>query len=384
MEKKVNVDVLIFGGGIAGLWTLNYLRDRNHSCILIENKKLGHGQSVTAQGIIHGGAKYALPNALRLDSSSEIRGMPDLWRKHLSGELKPDLSKVKINSDYLYMWFSKDHSLITSKLFDYGREVLTTVPEKVSLEDAPSFLGNSSSRIYKVREPVIDMPSLLKELAKKYSDNIIYSKSNFEVEFGEKNKINKIFLGDLIICPNHIILTSGNGNEELAKKMGIKETIMQKRPLRQIVLKGNLPEFYGHNIDGLKPSATITTNFHNGNTYWNIGGDISENFNGIDQARVTLSKILPSIDFSKVEISYFQIDRAEPINKGNRPGSYGIYQDRNVIVAWPTKLALAPILADKIFHMLENPKVMVQPYFESIVDVAECPWFTEDSYHHQS
>ena len=58
------VDQLIVGGGIAGLWLQARLRQLGYASLLVENASLGGGQSVKSQGIIHGGAKYALHGAL--------------------------------------------------------------------------------------------------------------------------------------------------------------------------------------------------------------------------------------------------------------------------------------------------------------------------------
>ena len=56
----MQLDVLVFGGGAAGLWCLHQLRRGGYHAILLESTALGSGQTIRAQGIIHGGGKYAL------------------------------------------------------------------------------------------------------------------------------------------------------------------------------------------------------------------------------------------------------------------------------------------------------------------------------------
>ena len=56
-------DVVIFGGGVAGLWLLDELVRRGRDALLLESSRLGTGQSIAAQGIIHGGLKYSLAGA---------------------------------------------------------------------------------------------------------------------------------------------------------------------------------------------------------------------------------------------------------------------------------------------------------------------------------
>ena len=53
----MQLDVLIFGGGAAGLWCLDRFRRAGYHAILLEAKALGRGQTIQAQGIIHGGGK---------------------------------------------------------------------------------------------------------------------------------------------------------------------------------------------------------------------------------------------------------------------------------------------------------------------------------------
>ena len=64
MPSVISTDVLIVGAGVAGLWLNARLRRQGFSTIVVERESLGGGQSVKSQGIIHGGAKYALHGAL--------------------------------------------------------------------------------------------------------------------------------------------------------------------------------------------------------------------------------------------------------------------------------------------------------------------------------
>ena len=59
MNNTIQTDIAIIGGGIAGLWLLNRLRDQGFCAILFESDAIGAGQTGVAQGIIHGGMKYA-------------------------------------------------------------------------------------------------------------------------------------------------------------------------------------------------------------------------------------------------------------------------------------------------------------------------------------
>jgi glycerol-3-phosphate dehydrogenase len=60
----MQLDLLIVGGGAAGLWILDTLFWRGARAVLLENDCLGSGQTISAQGIIHGGLKYTLQGSL--------------------------------------------------------------------------------------------------------------------------------------------------------------------------------------------------------------------------------------------------------------------------------------------------------------------------------
>ena len=104
-------DLIIFGGGIAGLWTYNVLKDAGYSVILLEKDKLGGTQSMASQGMIHGGQRYALQGKANSHSES-ISEMPKIWEDCLKGKTSPDLSSAQILSQKQYLWSPGGLSLI--------------------------------------------------------------------------------------------------------------------------------------------------------------------------------------------------------------------------------------------------------------------------------
>ena len=103
MSHPLSTDVLIVGGGVAGLWLNARLRREGFSTLLLERDTLGGGQSVKSQGIIHGGAKYALHGALT-GASEAIADMPRRWREALDGQGELDLAGVRLLSEAHYLW----------------------------------------------------------------------------------------------------------------------------------------------------------------------------------------------------------------------------------------------------------------------------------------
>ena len=97
MPSVISTDVLIVGAGVAGLWLNARLRRQGFSTVVVERESLGGGQSVKSQGIIHGGAKYALHGALT-GASEAIADMPRRWREALAGDGELDLSAAYVLS----------------------------------------------------------------------------------------------------------------------------------------------------------------------------------------------------------------------------------------------------------------------------------------------
>ena len=362
--KERNVDITIFGGGVAGLWTLNHLVNLGYSTILIEKDKLGKGQTISCQGIVHGGIKYALSSDVRPDSVAEVKDMPRRWQQHLSGERKdPDLTNVKVQSDYCHMWVSKGRGFrgfVESAFSPIGLMALNTKPKDVTAS-SPQWFKDSARKIYRFDEPVINTSSLLEELARPHQDKIFYTNS---YSFSNKDdNIESVILEDNIsgekvkIYTSIFILTAGIGNQGIIDAMGLSGIIMQERPLRQVVVTGdNLPELYGHCIDGGSPTASVTTheNRDTGKRVWVIGGKIAEDGFKIGQealaenAKRQLAPLLRGVDLSNTEWSTYDAIRAEAPNEGKRPGSIDLIKKENVYVCYPTKMALAPILAEEI------------------------------------
>src|SRR3954466_12236801 len=93
----IRSEVVIMGGGIAGLWILDELRRAGIDALLLEKRALGDGQTVASQGIIHGGLKYMFDGHVST-SVKAIAEMPVIWRECLAGKREPNLAGMAIRS----------------------------------------------------------------------------------------------------------------------------------------------------------------------------------------------------------------------------------------------------------------------------------------------
>ncbi|MBT8133135.1 MAG: hypothetical protein KJO03_01420, partial [Gammaproteobacteria bacterium] len=101
-----------------------------------------------------------------------------------------------------------------------------------------------------------------------------------------------------------------------------------------------------------------------GKVVWYMGGQLAED--GVNKtdialvkaAKKELSELIPWLDLNGAEWGVLEINRAEIKKPGTtRPDTFSIEQHGDVITAWPTKLALAPVLADELVDMLQADNV---------------------------
>ena len=392
----MRLDSVIFGGGAAGLWLLDHLSRDGHHVVLLEANALGAGQTVASQGIIHGGMKYSL-SGLLTRSAISIREMPATWRNSLLGRTAPNLTRTRLRSDCCYLWQTESFS---SRVGMLGARIgLQVKSEAIEAEERPAALGNVFGTVARLPEQVICPASFIADLADQYSDRIlkIDARNGLQFTLGSPGEVESLQLTSpvdgrqLELRPRQVIFTAGAGNARLREMVGLSGNVMQCRPLHMVLARGALPELHGHCIDGARTRVTITSDIdYDGRTVYQIGGQIAEDgtslepFALVERARAELSEVLPSLDLSHVEWSTYRIDRAEgATSNGARPDSIQVLCAGNVTTGWPTKLVLAPILAQEIASRASSPYISSAFDATSLTDwprpeVASLPWEDAD------
>jgi glycerol-3-phosphate dehydrogenase len=384
--QTVAVDVAIVGGGVAGLWLLNRLRKVGYHAVVLESDRLGAGQTRYAQGIIHGGTKYALTGKLT-GSSEAIVEMPARWRSCLEGNGELDLSAVKLMSDHQYLWSTTS---LTSRLAGFfASKLMRSRTQALEGEGRPELFRTPlfKGQVYRLDEPVLDTASLIAALAAPHHD-FIYAADGLRLSPEHPTRI--VLSDGRLIAAQRLVLSAGAGNEELLQQLGRSSPAMQRRPLQMVMLRGGeLPGgVYAHCLGAnALPRITITSHLDaSGHTVWYIGGQPAEEGVGrtpeaqIAAVREELSGLFPWLDFSACEWGTLHIDRAEPrMADGSRPDDVFVEEQDGVLTAWPTKLALAPRLADTVEQLLAKvkPVAAVETIDWPHPDVAPLPWQEE-------
>lgn len=366
LRQRVEADVVIFGGGIAGLWTLGRLRSLGYSVLLLENRALGGVQTLASQGIIHGGTKYTLAGKLT-ESARAIGAMPSLWRAALAGEGELDLRRVRLLSDHQFLCSTAD--LVSRLAGFFADKAMQSRIRPVQEDERPGLLRDPKfeGAVYRLEEPVLDVCSLIAELVRQFGDctHRITFPQGVELKSGAEQKV--IVTGEggagLEITTHRIVFAAGSGNQALLKRLGREQPAMQRRPLHMVMLRSpSLPPLYVHYLGAsINPRLTITTHGDERQRVWYLGGELAESGvrrtagEQIAAARQVLLEVIPWLDLNGTEWSTLRLDRAEPAQLGGRRPDDSFFDEHDgVIVGWPTKLALAPRLAQMIINSLER------------------------------
>ncbi|WP_249582897.1 NAD(P)/FAD-dependent oxidoreductase [Pseudomonas viridiflava] len=369
MPSVISTDVLIVGAGVAGLWLNARLRRQGFSTVLVESASLGGGQSLKSQGIIHGGAKYALHGALS-GASEAIADMPRRWREALDGKGELDLSGVRLLSDAHYLW---SPGTIAGNLTSFfASKAVRGRVDQVKGEQLPPALQHPKfkGKVYRLAELVVDVPSLINRLVELAGDSLLAGK---QIEpLYEGDELVGLRVDGTDIHAQRIVLSAGGGNADLLKAVGISQPQMQRRPLHMVLVKGpTLKPLYAHCLGGgTKPRITVTTHpAADGQWVWYLGGDLAE-ADGVARepeaqiavARKELEALLPWVDLSQAQWATLRVDRAEPAQSGLvRPDNAFLDSQKRLMVGWPTKLALAPDFADRVLSVLSREGIHPTP-----------------------
>ncbi len=351
----------------------------------MEKTALGAGQTVWSQGILHGGAKYTLRGLTDklAGITPVIARMPEIWRDALAGDAEPDLSAARIRAPHCYLWRSDS---LKSKVSLIGASVaLRTRPESIPKEQRPPLLRDCPGEVYRIAEEVIAPATVLETFAGrnrqcllKFDQLTVHSAAphpEFTVREGDE---------ECRVSASKVILAAGGGNAGLREAFGLDARAMQLRPLKMIMARGSeLPELNGHCIDGAKTRVTVTTDQDaEGRRIWQIGGQVAEDGTKMSDADLIkhttkeLKFAIPGVDLDGSEWTTYDAPRAEAAaGKGLRPDDVAVLTDRAVTTVWPTKMVLAPRVAERLLESLGDGPGGNQPAIDwPRPSVALPPW----------
>jgi hypothetical protein len=231
--------------------------------------------------------------------------------------------------------------------------------------------------VYLVDEPVLDMHRVLELLRDLSPGCIVTGAGDTAASIEQDARGIAVTVRDVRVRARTAILAAGAGNAALMERLGVSALARQQaRPLHMVMVRNAPVPVFGHAI-GISslPRLTITSSesrLLSGNhivngrwagppVTWYIGGEIAEAAGvkrspreQIEVCRAELAQCIPGADLSRSQFATFRVDRIEGLPPGAPPGERPeqpcVLRSGNVIVAWPTKLAFAPLMARHIMQ----------------------------------
>ena len=375
-SMTLSYNIIVFGGGIAGLYSASRLRRAGYNLILIEKDTLGGAQTLASQGMIHGGQKYGLGGAITGHSQS-MADMPARWDACFEGKGDVDLSGVKFLSHTQLMFPAA--SLVSVAMVHAAVNTANRPSKKLAPAQIPDILPREP--VYEMQEKVLDSKSLVAALAENLQGRIFGGTPSAFLPDG------RVMVSGIALQASAIIFAAGAGNETALTLLNVAGRKTQRRPLRQIMVKPLTQSLFGHGTSGgIKPRVTVTSHpIGEGEYVWYLGGNIAEVAAGLSEAdalafaKKEMAAIFPSVNWDQKRWATYAIDRAEPFDEDARlPAGAYVLPCGNGLVAWPTKMTLVPELSDKILGWIAARKIAPSPESAAPdlppVEVGHYPW----------
>jgi glycine/D-amino acid oxidase-like deaminating enzyme len=377
-----NYDIVICGGGIAGLWLLNVLVAAGFSVLLIEKSNTGGTQTMASQGMIHGGQRYML-GVNSSHHAESVAPLPERWEACLEGRGELDLRGVRVLSPTQLMWPAGGR--LTHLALNAATHTLKAKMRKLDAKAVPNALAGHSDRpIYELPEKVLDIASLVEVLSTPHAARIRCGSVDALTRDGRLTVSGFSVTAQIVIC------AAGLGNENFLDLLEAGKRRSQQRPIRQIMVQPMPFPLYGHGVTtSYKPRITVTSHpLESGDYVWYLGGAIADEVlelgedEAIKYAQKEMRALFEHIDWSGKKWATWHGTRAEAYSSSGRlPNGPVIQEYGNVLVAWPTKLTLTPLLGDQVLTCLAKrgvrPKCSETDFHVShlaLSPLATLPW----------
>jgi hypothetical protein len=359
VRDGAEIDVAVFGGGIAGLWLLRRLRALGFDALLFEKTALGTGQTIASQGIIHSGVKYTFDGVSRPQTEA-LSSMPRIWMDCIAGRGEVDLRGTEILAEHQLMFTSR--GLLHRVAGALATKALRSDVNALARDDWPAVFRAKefSGTIYRLEEPVLAAKTVLEALRCQGTHTAGVKEMQRDGE-----RVSGIILNDsaaTCIRPRACVFTAGEGNEWFAERLGLeKSRVAQRRPLRMFLARGLPHKVFAHClVPEPKPRVTITTHTWDGENVWYLGGNLAEKAVGMNNgdalrwAHGEMTELFPWLDWKSIRWAIHDVDRAEPAANRLLPSGPTLTTIGNAALAWPTKLALAPALTQQALRWLDQ------------------------------
>jgi hypothetical protein len=385
----LDLDVVIIGGGIQGLWLLADLLDKGYQAILLERMRPGFGQTGHSHVFLHEGHMFASGRKEQHQDIVEhvgfVREANLLWKAALKDGRLANLKPLKNNFYIGWMNVGKAETFQEAcRRANIPCEEVTTHPSEFG--DLPMI-----ETFYKSEGICLESRALLEELLNHgnlhkhvgYCKEIsveIYDSGRFQLSVTCSSE------GPLKVRAGALVLSAGAGNEKLVNRLFANSHIqMDPNATRQQTVKTFMLVIRDLN-GSLKPAAGMFQEFggifmvsrqdSQGRTVLLIGDKHRElvpypgEMTAFDAAtwfqgmKMELEKLLPLLinNANDYEWGIYEGIKAEPWTISDKfkeggalPRIYCVHKhpDTPIWLTWPTLLTFAPKVASDIVGELD-------------------------------
>lgn len=362
-EAAIHVDVAFVGGGVASLWLACLARDWGLSTVVIAPEPLGGAQTTASQGIIHGGAKYALHGGAKLASPSHLAAMPPRWRRCLAGNAVAgsgdlDLSGVTVLAERVELRACTRRARLRQRA---AVRLLTGdagAPTQSATKRLPDF--------------VVDVESLLARLVGGIEGCLLTEQVGPDQVRCRDEEVAGIHLRTTTVVAQRYVFAGGAGNVELAPRLGFGTGTTVLRPLHQAwAVVERTPPTFAHCLVrafGTEPDLTVTTHEGGNKTVLYFGGHLAtagvarSADDQIEATKHVLARALPHLDLTHARFGTVRVARAEPVRgAASRTDDAFLVARGNALLCFPVKLSLAPRLGDLFLGEVAGLKPVAPP-----------------------
>jgi glycine/D-amino acid oxidase-like deaminating enzyme len=378
--REINVDVLIVGGGVQGLWLLRDFTRVGYHSILIEKEKVGGTQTLHSHGYLHQGYSYNDVGMAR-----HLKSAKDRWTTFCNNQ---DIPTAHLSSFFGFA------SPANAELWS---EVWEEAGLQQTAETLPEFLQSGLlRRVFRTGDIWLDTSDLARRLVEGVEDRIFHgSITSLKYDnLTRKIQVAIVQIGNESrhIIPQVVVFAAGAGNSGLIsmlRDLRIEPNRARYRKSQMLVIKSRHGLLQGHAAIVVPDLSLfiVSRDMRNGDVIWLASYDID------DESKVKFSQLHKNVkeknghrevvDDKRVRDTVFVLSAIFPqlFTKENKeqmewgayvglkaeaitgtvilPNEWVIdsFNTSNVYAVWPTKLTLAPQASEKLaFKLLDTIK----------------------------
>lgn len=321
---------------------------------------------MAAQGVLHSGMKYVLAGKVTEDAEV-LASAAKHWKDAIHGRSTygPNLRGVRLLSNFQYL-LSMNKTPVNMRAIEGSPLLRDRIFEWESMPEELQQTGYKGS-VHEINEPVVDVEDLMDRLETAAEGQMIcgeLTEENLEYVKGDVQDAWIANVGGFRLRAKAFVSLAGRGNQKLVGKYFGGETLQQERPLKQVLVVGEgLPDLFMVANDGQKKPPFVLTTHRTaaGTPVWYVGGRVAEAgaTMGAEEhfahAKEVLGTWFPQVNLDACHFSQLAAVRAEGIsNDGDRPEGtrVNVSAQNKLIVGWPNKLVLSPLLAEQVAREL--------------------------------